>query len=88
MLEWDACLDDASERRHVAAPWHAAPVHRSERVPAGAKLALAALTWSGRNPAEAAPWQVVTAAAGRWSLVHPHLGKWEIAHWALPSLPV
>lgn len=85
--EWDARLDETSERRHVAAPWHAAPVHRSARVPAGAKLVLAALTWSGRNAAEAAPWRVAAAPAGRWSLVHPHLGTWDLAHWALPALP-
>jgi hypothetical protein len=82
--EWDARLDDKSERRHVAAPYHVAPVARAERF-TGAKV-FAALSWAGPDRAESAPWQVVSGAAGAWNLHHPKLGAWEIKHWALPEL--
>src|SRR5882672_10740235 len=48
--EWDTRLDDTSERRHVAAPWHATPVAKSARVTA--PTALAALVWAGSDRAE------------------------------------
>ena len=82
--DWDARLDDATERRHVAAPYHVTPVLRTPRVTAS--VALAALAWSGTDRAEAAPWQVVSAAPGAWKLTHPKLGDWDLRHWSLPAL--
>jgi hypothetical protein len=82
--EWDARLDDQSERRHVAAPYHVTPVARAERF-TGAR-SFAALSWAGPDRAESAPWRVVSGAAGAWSLNHPQLGDWAIRHWSLPAL--
>jgi hypothetical protein len=83
--EWDTRLDDTTERRHVAAPYHATPVARTNRL-TGATV-LAALSWAGADRAEAAPWRVVSGAAGEWKLAHPKLGDWTIRHWALPPFP-
>lgn len=82
--EWDARLDDASERRHVAAPYHIAPVATTPRV--AAPLHLAALSWCGTGAEEAAPWSLESGTAENWRLLHPKLGRWEISHWALPAL--
>ena len=82
--EWDARLDDTKERRHVAAPYHVAPLGRSARLTAPAVLA--ALSWSGTDRAEAAAWTIVSGAAGAWQLSHPHHGRWDLAHWSLPAL--
>jgi hypothetical protein len=82
--EWDTRLDDATARRHVAAPHHATPVVRTARL--AAPTVLAALAWAGSDRAESEPWQTVSASAGFWRLTHPQLGAWEITHWALPSL--
>ncbi len=82
--EWDTRLDEVSERRHVAAPYHATPVAKTARLSAPA--ALAALSWSGADRAEAASWRVASGVAGAWQLSHPKLGSWEIAHWSLPAL--
>jgi len=82
--EWDFRLDDSTERRHVAAPYHATPIARTVRL-AGPGI-LAALTWSGSDRTESAPWRVVTGAAGIWQLSHPKLGDWKIRHWSLPAL--
>ncbi|MBI5690801.1 MAG: DUF2264 domain-containing protein [Verrucomicrobia bacterium] len=85
-LEWDTRLDPSTERRHVAAPFHATPVAATARVGAGRRVLLAALSWSGRGPAEAAPWRVDAGSAGSWQLTHPRLGTWPISHWSLPAL--
>lgn len=82
--EWDTRLDDKSERRHVAAPYHATPVAKAART--AQPIVLAALAWAGHDLAESAPWQVAAGAAGAWKLTHPKLGVWEINHWALPAL--
>lgn len=83
--EWDNRLDDASApRSHVAAPYHATPVLRTERTQGSGTLA--ALTWTGRDRTDAAPWKVISAIRGSWKLQHPRLGEWNIAHWALPEL--
>lgn len=84
--EWDARLDDTSERRHVAAPYHVTPVLKTARV--SAPLTLVALSWAGQGHAEAAPWRVTASAISSLSLAHPSLGAWEISHWSLPALPV
>jgi hypothetical protein len=85
--EWDLRLDDASDRRHVAAPYHATPLLRTARLPAHAPLVLAALSWSGTGRAAAAPWRLADAAAGAWQLTHPVSGTWDLAHWSLPAIP-
>jgi hypothetical protein len=83
--EWDTRLDDSTERRHVAAPYHVTPIARTARH-TGAGI-LAALSWAGTDRAESAVWSVVSGAAGAWKLTHPKLGEWEIRHWSLPDLP-
>jgi hypothetical protein len=82
--EWDTRLDDSTERRHVAAPYHATPIIKSARL-TGPGI-LAALSWSGTDRAESASWRVVAGSAGQWQLTHPQLGDWEIRHWSLPAL--
>lgn len=83
-LEWETRLDDTTERRHVAAPYHVTPIARSAR--RNAPVVLAALAWSGTDAGEAAPWRIDSGAAGRWVLSHPQLGAWDLAHWSLPPL--
>jgi len=83
-LEWHERLDEASTRAHIAAPYHVTPVARTPRRSSPGWLA--ALTWTGTDRAESAPWSVVSDAAGAWQLSHPLLGAWEIRHWALPNL--
>ena len=83
---WDERLDEITERRHVAAPYHVTPVLQTPRLPA-APLTLAALSWSGSARPEAAPWHIASALAGEWHLTHPKLGDWFIRHWSLPPLP-
>ena len=82
--EWDTRLDDSTERRHVAAPYHVTPIAKTTRL-SGAGV-LAALSWAGTDRAESAPWRVVSGAVGAWKLSHPELGDWEIRHWSLPPL--
>ena len=82
--EWDARLDDTSERRHVAAPYHVTPIAQTARL-TGAGV-VAALSWAGSDRAEAAPWRVLAGAAGTWRLTHPKLGDWTIRHWSLPAI--
>jgi hypothetical protein len=83
-VEWDTRLDDSSERRHVAAPYHVTPVIKTSRL-TGATV-LAALSWAGVDRVDSAPWRVVSGAAGHWKFNHPQLSDWEIVHWALPEL--
>lgn len=83
---WDLRLDASTERRHVAAPYHATPLLRTARLPAHQPLAFAALSWAGTDRTEAAPWRVASGAAGNWHLTHPALGDWTIAHWSLPPV--
>ncbi|HET7535853.1 MAG TPA: hypothetical protein VFJ90_05315, partial [Candidatus Didemnitutus sp.] len=71
-------------RRHVAAPYHVAPVLRANRLTGSTTLA--ALSWCGRDRTEATAWQIVSGAAGHWKLNHSKLGGWEIRHWTLPAL--
>jgi hypothetical protein len=82
--EWDTRLDDTTERRHVAAPYHATPVAKTARV--ASPTILAALSWTGSDRAESSPWQITSGSAGAWNLTHAKLGSWEIAHWSLPAL--
>ena len=82
--EWDTRLDDSTERRHVAAPYHVTPVATTARLTG--PVILAALSWVGSDRAESAPWHVVSGAAGEWKLTHPKLGNWDLRHWSLPSL--
>ncbi len=83
--EWDARLDASTARTHIAAPFHATPVLRSART--AAATVLAALSWTGQDRAQSAPWSVVRTRDGAWSLSHPALGAWNLTHWSLPSLP-
>ena len=82
--EWDARLDDSTERRHVAAPYHVTPIAKTPRLTGPGVLA--ALSWAGTDRTEAAAWQVLSAAAGKWKLSHPKLGDWTLLHWSLPAL--
>ena len=84
--DWDLRLDDSTERRHVAAPYHATPLLRTARLPAHQPLVLAALSWTGTARSEAAPWNVASGTASNWRLTHPTLGDWAIAHWSLPAV--
>jgi hypothetical protein len=81
--EWDMRLDDKTERRHIAAPYHITPVGKTSRVMS--PTVLAALSWAGTDRAESAPWQITSAAKGAWKLTHPKLEAWEISHWSLPA---
>ncbi|RXK54535.1 DUF2264 domain-containing protein [Oleiharenicola lentus] len=81
--DWDQRLDDATERRHVAAPYHVTPVFTTPRH-SGAGV-LVALSWSGSDRTEGDAWVIVTAAAGEWTLAHPKLGGWIVRHWSLPA---
>ncbi len=83
--EWDARLDDSVERRHVAAPYHVAPVAKTDRL--SGSTVLAALSWTGSNRAEAAPWHVMSGSPEDWTLHHAKLDEWKIRHWSLPALP-
>jgi len=83
-MQWEQRMDDRTERRHVAAPYHATPVAKTTR--SSDPIQLAALVWSGTDRAESAPWTVTSGAAGSWKLSHPKLGPWEITHWSLPEL--
>lgn len=82
--DWDSRLDDTTERRHVAAPYHVTPIAKTDRVTA--PVVLAALAWAGADHAESVAWTVESGAAGAWRLSHPQLGRWEISHWSLPAL--
>ncbi|HEX9785225.1 MAG TPA: DUF2264 domain-containing protein [Opitutaceae bacterium] len=82
--EWDTRLDDTTERRHVAAPYHATPVLRTERLQGPGFLA--ALSWSGSDRSQAQPWTIFRGGEKAWVLSHPTLGQWIINHWALPDL--
>jgi hypothetical protein len=84
--EWDLRLDDTTPRRHISAPYHVTPILRTTRAAAHSRVTLAALAWSGREVADAAPWQIARAERERWQLSHPQLGTWNIQHWALPEL--
>ncbi len=81
----DERLTDDVPRRHTHAPYHATPVFDFS-LPAGAPFVVAALSWTGRDPADALAWRSVDLRAGEWCLHHPALGEWRIAHWSLPSL--
>jgi hypothetical protein len=83
--DWDQRLDDTTERRHVAAPYHVTPVFTTPRH-AGPGV-LVALSWAGTDRTEAEPWRLVSTAAETWQLFHPKLGPWEIRHWSLPVPP-
>ena len=82
--EWDNRLDEATPRRHVAAPFHVTPVLKTTR--RHERITLAALSWTGRDRGEAAPWRIVSGMTGQWRLTHPELGSWKIPHWSLPTL--
>lgn len=82
--DWDQRLDERTERRHVAAPYHVTPVFTTLRH-SGTGV-LAALSWAGSDRAESSPWSVASGAAGAWKLTHPKLGDWEINHWSLPPV--
>ncbi|MBA4136232.1 MAG: hypothetical protein C0518_02815 [Opitutus sp.] len=84
--DWETRLDDTTERRHVAAPYHVTPLLKTPRLATNEPLALAALSWAGADRAAAAPWRIVSGTAGRWHLNHPMLGDWKISHWSLPAL--
>jgi hypothetical protein len=81
--EWDSRLNDSTERRHVAAPYHVTPVATTSRL--ATPTTLVALSWTGADRAEAEPWRIELAAAGAWKLAHPKLSTWEITHWSLPE---
>jgi hypothetical protein len=82
--EWDTRLDEATARRHVAAPYHATPVLRTGRVEG--PLTLVALSWTGRDRADAQRWRISVSTTATWQLEHPSIGSWKIAHWSLPEL--
>jgi hypothetical protein len=82
--EWDTRLDDSTDRRHVAAPYHVTPIART--APRTGSGVIAALSWSGIDRGESAPWGMIACTAGAWKLNHPKLGDWEVRHWSLPEL--
>jgi hypothetical protein len=82
--EWDTRLDDSTERRHVAAPYHVTPIAKT--APLNGAGVVAALSWAGSDRAESARWRVTSGAAGEWKLSHPKLADWTIRHWSLPVL--
>lgn len=84
--DWDARLDEATPRAHLSAPYHIAPLAICRR--AEGENFLAALTWTGTDAAQAAPWKLLSAAASAWSLAHPQLGPWELRHPLLPAFAV
>jgi Uncharacterized protein conserved in bacteria len=79
--EWDTRLDDTTPRRHVAAPYHATPILKTARL--AEPIVLAALSWTGRDRAESAPWRIQSLTTTHWKLSHPTLGPWEITHGSL-----
>lgn len=79
--EWDTRLDDTTPRRHVAAPYHATPILKTARL--AQPIVLAALSWTGRDRAESAPWRIQSLTTTHWKLSHPTLGPWEITHGSL-----
>ncbi len=81
---WDNRLDDTTERRHVAAPYHATPLFVSPRH--SGRGTIVALSWTGSEPADSAPWQVTSTVPESLDLLHPTLGAWKIHHWSLPAL--
>ena len=81
---WDVRLDDTSPRSHLATPYHATPLAVRRRAENAGVLA--ALTWTGTDPAQAAAWSLVTARDGAWELEHPQLGSWSLRHSQLPAL--
>jgi hypothetical protein len=81
---WDERTDAAAPRRHTHAPWHVTPVFSFS--PQDKPLVIAALSWIGRDRAEAGAWTVADRAAGAWTLRHSALGEWRVAHWSLPTL--
>ena len=82
---WDSRLDETEPRRHLAAPYHATPLLKADRT--HDHVTLAALSWTGRDRAESAPWKIVFANTGIWQLTHPTLGIWSLSHWSLPMVP-
>lgn len=84
--DWDARLDDTTPRAHLGTHYHATPIavgHRQQ-----GEGYLAALTWTGHDVAEAAPWKVARADRGNWRLDHPLLGAWTLRHPLLPDGPL
>ena len=75
---WEERRDDGQPRRHVEAPYHAAPLARTE-VAAGERL-LAALVYTGSGPEEAVPWEWTMRNKGEWTFLHPRLGEWTVRH--------
>lgn len=84
--EWDTRFDGAVPRAHLSAPFHATPIAIGHRVQGEGFLA--ALTWTGHDAAEAAPWQVGQTGVGEWQMHHPQLGAWNIRHPLLPAGPL
>ncbi|HVU24792.1 MAG TPA: DUF2264 domain-containing protein [Opitutus sp.] len=82
--EWHERLDGTKPRAHLAAPFHSTPVAVSERRTGAGWLA--ALAWTGTDPADAQPWAVIRGSAGSWQLQHPTHGDWNIEHAFLPAL--
>lgn len=82
--DWDARLDESTPRSHLAAPYHLTPIAQRQR--AEGEGFLAALTWTGGDRQESAPWVLRGTAVGSWQLVHPALGDWTIRHPLLPAL--
>ena len=60
----------------------------AQSAPTARPVILASLSWTGADPAAAAPWRLLAATAGAWRLDHPSLGVWAINHEALPALPI
>lgn len=83
--DWDHRTNDSTPRIHIHAPYHVCPILKTAHTDRVSFLA--ALSWTGRDRAEGAPWELIRARPGRWELRHPAIGPWLVEHWALPGLP-
>ncbi len=72
-------------RRHIQAPFHTTLLLETN-MGAADEAWLVSLAWSGKNRAEAAPWNVERLGASDWRFLHPALGTWKVEDTFLPQL--
>lgn len=79
----DRVNDSDGPRIHIQAPYHA--MRYVERMVGAEAGYLAVLNWAGKDRAESAPWNLLSAEAGNWKLGHPVLGDWTVSDDSLPA---
>jgi hypothetical protein len=87
-LDREERAEEQTPRRHLMAPFHFTPLLVAP-VAAGETRILAALCHAGSEGESgkgAAPWTLLSLAAGRWKLHHHSLGEWELSVAWLPGL--